>query len=171
MLLAVVIALEWYAHIAAPGTSAPRPVQAVTAVPAPSGKPVVYVPVATPAHGSSPATTPIPSTPAPVEPKRGAPIASPQAAPRIIAMSLSSPVVSGGEIVHGTVQTSSNVASVEVRLAGYSMSLPKVGVGKFALSYKVPSLPPMLHRTYDILVIARNAEGDATSSVVPLTIR
>lgn len=93
------------------------------------------------------------------------------APPRILSMSISTPVARGGEVVSGTVETTSNVASVEARIAGYSTSMEKIGVGRFALSYRVPKLPFFLHRTYTIEVIARNTRGDAVSSSVPITIR
>lgn len=100
------------------------------------------------------------------------PIAEPpDAPPRILAMSLSTPVARGGELVSGTVETSTNVASVEARIAGYSSPMQKIGAGKFVLSYRVPRLPFFLHRTYMIEVIARNTRGDAVRSAVPITIR
>lgn len=95
----------------------------------------------------------------------------PDAPPRILSMALSTPVAHGGDVVSGTVETTSNVASVEARIAGYSSSMQKVGVGKFALSYRVPNLPFFLHRTYTIEVIARNTRGDAVTSSLPITIR
>ncbi|HET9097517.1 MAG TPA: hypothetical protein VFN37_12700 [Candidatus Baltobacteraceae bacterium] len=96
---------------------------------------------------------------------------APDAPPRILAMSLSTPVAHGGDIVSGTVETSSNVASVEARIAGYSSTMQKVGMGRFALTYRVPNLPFFLHRTYTIEVIARNSRGDAVRSSVPITVR
>lgn len=97
--------------------------------------------------------------------------AAPDSPPQILSMTISTPVAHGGEIVSGTVETSSNVASVEARIAGYSSSMQKVGVGRFVMTYRVPNLPFFLHRTYTIEVIARNTRGDATSSSVPITIR
>lgn len=94
-----------------------------------------------------------------------------EAPPRILALSLSTPVAHGGEVVSGYVEASSNVASVEARIAGYSMTMRKIGVGKFVMSYRVPHLPFFLHKTYAIQVIARNTRGDAVSSSVPITIR
>jgi hypothetical protein len=93
------------------------------------------------------------------------------APPRILSMSISTPVAHGGQVVSGTVQTTSNVASVEARVGGYSSVMQKVGVGKFIMSYKVPHLPFFLHRTYNIEVIARNSKGEAVRSSVPITIR
>jgi len=93
------------------------------------------------------------------------------APPRILAMSLSSPVAHGGDVVSGIVETSSNVASVEARIGGYATSMQKVGTGRFQLSYRVPNLPFFLHRTYMIQVIARNTKGQEVSSALPITVR
>jgi hypothetical protein len=97
---------------------------------------------------------------------------APDAPPRILALSLSTPVAHSGEVVSGFVKTTSNVASVEARIAGYTSSMQKVGIGKFVLTYRVPNLPFFLHnRTYAIEVTARNTRGDAVHSSVPITIR
>jgi hypothetical protein len=96
---------------------------------------------------------------------------APDAPPRIVAMSLSTPVAHGGDVVTGTVETSSNVASVEARIGGYALNMQKTGVGRFVMSYRVPNLPFFLHRTYSIEVIARNTRGDAVRSSLPITIR
>ncbi len=98
-------------------------------------------------------------------------MSAPDDPPRIIAIALSSPEAVGGQVISGTVKTSSNVASVEVRLEGYSASLTKAGVGEFVLAYKVPELPAFLRRTYTAKVIARNTRGDSTSSSFRLTVR
>jgi hypothetical protein len=86
-------------------------------------------------------------------------------------MKIDKTVVSSGDTVSGTVETSLNVASVEARIANYSISVPKVAPGRFALSYEVPWIPFFFKRTYDMVVIARNTQGDATSRTVPITIR
>lgn len=136
-----------------------RPAPAATLRPVPAPPPVQAsaVPMATLRPGSA-------------LPHRVA-ISNPNARPEILAMSLSSPVAYGGEVVSGTVETSSNVASVVATIAGYSSSLSKVGPGRFALSYRVPKLPFFLHHTYTIEVTARNARGDAVSSSIPITVR
>lgn len=86
-------------------------------------------------------------------------------------MSLSTSVAHPGQIVSGMVTTSSNVASVVARIAGYAHPLAKVGVGRFVLTYQVPNLPPFLRRTYTIEVTARNTAGVAVTSGIPITIR
>lgn len=96
---------------------------------------------------------------------------SPNAPPQILDLRLEKTVVQSGETVSGTVRTSLNVASVEARIGGYGISVPKVAAGRFALNYTVPNLPFFLKRTYDMVVIARNTAGDKTQRVVPITIR
>jgi hypothetical protein len=95
----------------------------------------------------------------------------PNAPPQIVDLHLDKTVVQSGEVVSGTVQTSSNVASVEARIASYSISVPKIATGRFALSYTVPKLPFFLKKTYDMVVIARNTAGAQAQRVVPITIR
>lgn len=127
----------------------------------------------------APAATPLPATPAlratasPVASPSPVPVAllPPSAAPRILRVDLSSTTVSGGDTVRGIVVTSSNVASVEARIASYSIGLSKVGVGRFALRYVVPSLPFFVHATYDMQVIARNTAGERAERTIPITVR
>jgi hypothetical protein len=51
------------------------------------------------------------------------------------------------------------------------MSLSKVGVGRFSLSYTVGTLPFFIHGTYEMKIIARNARGDAVQTTLPITVR
>lgn len=76
-----------------------------------------------------------------------------------------------GDTVSGMVVTSSNVASVEVRVASYGMTLSKVGVGRFALQYTLGALPFFVHGTYQMKIIARNARGDTAQQSLPITVR
>lgn len=159
-----------------PPTSAPSPARS----PAPTPQPQRST-----APGAAATQTPIKASAAPTAQATPVPLVTlaPSAAipgvvhepadapPRILALSLSTPVARGGEVVSGYVEASSNVASVEARIAGYSMTMRKIGVGKFVMSYRVPHLPFFLHKTYAIEVIARNTRGDAVSSSVPITIR
>ncbi|MDQ2864828.1 MAG: hypothetical protein M3R51_01240 [Candidatus Eremiobacteraeota bacterium] len=96
--------------------------------------------------------------------------APPDAPPLIYKVNIDKTTVNGGDTLSGSVLTSSNVASVEARVATYSITVPKTGVGQFALSYVVPKLPFFLARTYDMSIIARNTRGDATSTTIPITI-
>jgi hypothetical protein len=95
----------------------------------------------------------------------------PDAHPQILAVQMSTTTFHVGDTVQGIVETSSNVASVEARIAAFSVSVPKVGIGRFALNYVVPSLPFFMHKTYDMTVIARNTRGDKTVRVIPITVQ
>lgn len=82
---------------------------------------------------------------------------------------MSETVVHPGDRVEGSVVTSSNVASVEARIGGYAVSLHKVGVGRFALTYRV-SIPWFVHGDFTMQVIARNTSGTAVTREIPLTV-
>jgi hypothetical protein len=117
---------------------------------------------------------PSPSPPAarPVPRAIDAPVveASPHAPPRILALILSSSTVRGGETVLGRVRTTSNVASVEVRILGFSRVMTQRAAGDFTLRYLVPLLPWWLHRTYPIEVVARNADGVQVTRTLQVTV-
>lgn len=154
-----------------PSTAAPLPAPSPSAAPQATPAPGVTL---TPYEAGSGAVAEEPMVAATLQPKavNVEPVREPyDAPPRILSLSISTPVAHGGELVSGTVETTSNVASVEARIAGYSSAMQKIGVGRFALSYRVPNLPFFLHRTYTIEVIARNTRGDAVHSSVPITIR
>jgi len=95
---------------------------------------------------------------------------APKAPPRIIAVDIAS-IVHAGQHVTGRVTTTSNVASVEVRVASYSIVMQKTGVGRFAMDYAVADVPFFLRGTYTMHVIARNAAGDRDERAIPLTIQ
>jgi hypothetical protein len=99
------------------------------------------------------------------------PLLPPDAAPRIVAVEISRQTVHAGDRVVGSVLTSSNVASVEARIGGYAVSLTKVSVGHFALTYTVGPLPWFIRGPFTMQVIARNARGDADRRSIPLTVR
>ena len=136
----------------------------VGTLPAASAPPATVAPGATLPPGI--AVAPPSATPTPeqiVMLPAGAP-------PRIVDLRLDKTDVQSGDVVSGMVQTSSNVASVEARIAAYSIDVPKVATGRFSLSYRVPNLPFFLKKTYDMVVIARNTAGAETTRVVPITI-
>lgn len=114
-------------------------------------------------------TSPPPS--AAVAPAPTVPRLAPNAAPRILSIAVDKTTVSSGDHVSGTVLTSSNVASVEVRIGGYGATLNKVGVGRFSLAYTVGNLPFFVHGTFQMQVIARNARGDVTRTSLPIEVR
>ncbi|HTX59706.1 MAG TPA: hypothetical protein VMH02_08490 [Verrucomicrobiae bacterium] len=124
------------------------------------------MPTASPVPASPPPRRPVPLRAAASAPA----ILPPAAPPEIIALELRSRVVHPGERVVGRVVASSNVASVEVRIGGYSIAMEKTGVGRFALSYVVPDVP-FLRGTFVMQVIARNSGGASVERSLPLEIR
>jgi hypothetical protein len=100
------------------------------------------------------------------------PLEAPNASPRIIDIIMPTYTVRGGESVTGDVIASSNVASVEVRVANFAKSMDKIAPGVFTVTITVPRLPFFLrHRTYTLHVIARNARGDGVTRDVAVTVR
>jgi len=94
----------------------------------------------------------------------------PDAPPQIVDVEMNSTDVGSGDTLWGKVLTSSNVASVEVRVANIGVGLNKVGVGRFTLAYRLGDIPPFAHGTYPMHIIARNTRGDKTERTLPLTI-
>ncbi|HTU69749.1 MAG TPA: hypothetical protein VMF11_05460 [Candidatus Baltobacteraceae bacterium] len=137
------------------------PPSAPPATLAPAALPTIVptaVPTQTPAATAAPTVDLVPQLP-------------PDAAPQIVALHIDRTTLRGGETVTGSIITSSNVASVEARIGYYSIAVPKVGEGRFALRYVVPNLPFFLHRSYTMAVIARNVAGTAVVRTVPIRIR
>jgi hypothetical protein len=95
-----------------------------------------------------------------------APLASPNAPPKIVGIWLSSTVIEPYQGVRIKVTTSTNVASVEARCEVLSYNLKRTSYGQFEYSFEVPELPPITRRHYTFWFIARNAAGtEATESV------
>ncbi len=88
-----------------------------------------------------------------------------------MAVHINNQTVHSGDTISGTVVTSSNVASVEARIATFSISVPKVGVGRFALNYVVPNVPFFVRGTYPMTLVARNTAGVAVERVIPITVQ
>jgi hypothetical protein len=149
---------------ASPGAShrrAPSERKGVTSIPAPTPPPVVATPVASVAGSASAAS----------RPRVKVPRLAANAAPKILSIGISETTVHPGDRISGSVTTTSNVASVEARIGGYSMTLPKLGVGRFALTYTVAPLPWFIRGNFTMSVIARNPRGDSVKVAVPLTVR
>ncbi len=98
--------------------------------------------------------------------------APPDAAPRIVRVWLSSLGIGPGSTLAGAVATTTNVASVEVRTAAFSINSSHVAAGQFRFQTRVLELPPLarLH-TYTLDVIARNTAGTAQVEQAPFSMR
>jgi hypothetical protein len=71
----------------------------------------------------------------------------------------------------GAVVADTNVASVEVRTAAFSINCEHVGPGLFRFHTLFLELPPLSRRhTYQLDIIARNTPGDQEVLHVPIRI-
>ncbi|GAC1432257.1 MAG: hypothetical protein NVSMB5_26170 [Candidatus Velthaea sp.] len=85
------------------------------------------------------------------------------ALPAFVRIWASKDVVRGGDVVLVHVMTTTNVASVEARIANNGVSIPRDAIGSFRLEYTVPSLPWFFHGRHDVEFIARNTAGARVS--------
>ncbi len=92
-------------------------------------------------------------------------------APRILAVRFNTLSVARPATWSGTVVTTTNVASVELRTNQFSLNLPRTAYGVFRFRVHVYDLPAEFLRRYSLRVIARNPAGDAVEEDVPFTIR
>lgn len=156
-------------HASVPSAQTPAPLQLATpirtAAPTPTSSPQSS-PAAQTTTAPSPQVTPTAAPSATPRPL----MVSPNAPPQIVAVNVSSQTVHGGDTISGMVLTSSNVASVEAKIATFSIAVPKVGIGRFALDYVVPNVPFFFHGTYPMIVTARNAAGRSVQRVIPINV-
>lgn len=96
---------------------------------------------------------------------------APDAPPQIEWTSISTTTPAVGENISGTVLCSSNVASVELRVAGFSMTADKTDVGHFEWHFIVPKLPPFMSHTFALAIIARNTAGTPAQTSITIHVR
>lgn len=117
-----------------------------------------------------------PAVPANVAFSKAAPLPTPAhasngAPPRILAMRFSGRVVRRGESWTGTIVTTTNVASLEVRTSLFSIDVPRTSFGRFSFDLHVLDVPPIFIRAYRVRAIARNSAGVQAEEDFPLRIR
>jgi hypothetical protein len=99
------------------------------------------------------------------------PVAAPNAPPRIVRIWVSTLTIEPGSWFDGTILTSTNVASVEVRTAAFSINSKHVAPGVYRFHTHVLELPPLSRRHwYELYIIARNTPGDAQIEEAPLRV-
>lgn len=155
------------------------PAAAPTPPPSPSPSPTISAPpAATPLPTPLPTLSPLPTTsPSPTPTPTASPLPTPlelppDAPPQILAVQLSDPVFHSGELVTGTIVTSTNVAAVEVQLAGHSMRIPRAAdPGIWQMSYRMPHIPFFFRGTYTAQVVAMNSAGATATTPVTVSIR
>jgi hypothetical protein len=99
------------------------------------------------------------------------PVAAPTAPPRIVRMWFSTLTIVPGTWFDGTIVVSTNVASVEVRTAAFSINSTHVAPGLYRFHTHVLELPPLSRRHwYELDIIARNTPGIAEVEQAPLRV-
>ena len=134
---------------------------------------VAQMPSPTPTGSASPTPMPVPTvTPAPTPTPLPTPLLlPPEAPPQILAVQVSDPVFRSGEMVSGTVVTSTNVATVEVHLAGRVAHVPRADAGIWQMSYRMPRVPFFMWGTYTAQIVARNSAGSAATREMTVSVR
>ena len=96
----------------------------------------------------------------------------PDAAPQLIRIWISSLTLEPGMWFDGIIVASTNVASVEVRTAAFSINASHVAPGVFRFNTRVLELPPLSRRhSYELSIIARNTAGVQTVEHVALAVK
>ncbi len=93
------------------------------------------------------------------------------ATPQIVAARFNSLDVAHPQVWSGTIVTSTNVASVELKTNQFSLNVPRDRFGLFRFRINVFDLPAEFMRRYDLRIIARNTAGVKTEEDVPFRIR
>lgn len=99
------------------------------------------------------------------------PVAAPNAPPRIVRIWFSTLKIEPGSWFDGKIVVSTNVASVEVRTAAFSINSAHVAPGIYTFHTHVLELPPLSRRHwYELYIIARNTPGAAQVEEAPLRV-
>jgi hypothetical protein len=99
------------------------------------------------------------------------PVAAPNAPPRIVRVWFSTLTITPGSWFDGAILVSTNVASVEVRTAAFSINSDHVAPGLYRFHTHVLELPPLSRRhSYELYIIARNTPGDQEVEEAPLRV-
>lgn len=98
-------------------------------------------------------------------------VAAGSAAPRILGAHFNTLDVRRPRGWSGTIVTSTNVASVELKTNQFSLNVPRESFGVFRFRINVYDLPAEFIRRYSLRIIARNTAGDEVEEDVPFRIR
>jgi hypothetical protein len=154
-------------------TVGPVPIPSMTPVPAPAVSPLAPVAAPTPLPVAAPTAAPLP-TPflAPAGAVLPQPLTlGPDAPPQILAIQLSDPVFHSGELVSGTVITSTNVAAVQLRMGNTVIGIPRTTFGVFHMAYRLPHFSFFAYKTYHAQLVALNSAGVTAEQDLTIPIR
>jgi hypothetical protein len=132
----------------------------VAGTPEPSPTPISSA-SPTPASSANPSPAPTPTIL----------MLAPDAPPQILWVGMSSTAPRAGDALTVTVLTSSNVASVELRVGGYGAGMTKTDIGHFESTTQVPRLPLFVSHNILLAIIARNTGGASAVRNIELQLR
>lgn len=99
------------------------------------------------------------------------PVARPEAPPQIVAIWLPTLTLHPGMWFDGSIVVSTNVASVEVRTAAFSINSAHVAPGLYRFHTRILEVPPFARRhSYELDIIARNTAGVKRVEQAPLRV-
>jgi hypothetical protein len=90
--------------------------------------------------------------------------------PKILSLYVSETNVQSGDVVSGKIVTSTDVEVVEAHIANFSVIVPFVSAGHFAIKYVVPPVPFFLKGRYNIDVVAKTPYGTTAHRIVPINV-
>jgi hypothetical protein len=100
------------------------------------------------------------------------PVTSPDAPPQITQIWLSALTLGPGMWFDGAIVASTNVASVEVRTAAFSVNSAHVAPGVFRFHTRILEVPPLSRRRrYELNIIARNTAGEQSVEHATLSVK
>lgn len=158
-------------------SATPTPVATATPLPVPTVSPLPPATPLPPLPTPWPTTTPLPTpaplpTPVPSATPLPTPLVlPPDAPPQILAVQVSDPVFHGGETITGTIITSTNVAAVEIRLAGHAFRMPRQDAGIWEVTYTMPHVPFFYRRRYTAQIVAMNTAGATAEQDLTVSVR
>ena len=123
---------------------------------------------------AKPVTPPVNLVVAPREPAAlpTAPVRRSDAPPQLVRIWMSTLTLHPGMWFDGAIVASTNVASVEVRTAAFSINAEHVAPGSFRFHTRVLELPPLSRRhSYQLCIIARNTAGERQVEQATLFVR
>jgi hypothetical protein len=100
-----------------------------------------------------------------------APLTAPLEPPAITRVWLNERVLQRGDVWAGEITTTTNTASLEARVAIFSLSLQRTAFGQFTFAIRVPAVPWLYRGKRTLRLIARNAAGDAAVEELPIRFR
>jgi hypothetical protein len=96
---------------------------------------------------------------------------APGAPPQLVAVEISSSIFHSGDTVYGAIVASSNVASADIHVEGYSMPLNHDSEGHFSLTRTLPHIPSFAKGDYTLVVAVHNTAGQTVQTSMPIHLR